>query len=62
MFFIQQTAALTPFRLTLPAISHLDMLGLKSEKYVNSEMFLLVPKFEERRWNHNCKLNKENVD
>ena len=31
-----QTAVLTPFRLTLPAISHLDMLELKSEKYENS--------------------------
>ena len=35
IFFIPQTAVSTCFRLPIPAISHLDILGLNLAKYEN---------------------------
>ena len=37
-----QTAVWTPFRLPIPAISHLDTTGLKSEKDENSLNVLAI--------------------
>ena len=65
IYFILQAAVSNPSRVSIPAVSHLDILGIKSKKVENCfSISLLVPSmsqyFKERRWNDQRELNKEN--